>query len=212
MSGRIRQKHIEMLLSSLSPHPRPKLKFETYTLDAKSASYVLVTAGYTYDDVIGKRVIDLGCGTGILAIGAALMGANYTVGVDIDQDSIQVAKKNASSLGVDVHYVTGDIEAIHKSFDTALMNPPFGSWSRGADVRFLKKALNISAITYTLHKRSPTNRRFLTNIISSEKKIVDRIFELELSLPPTFTFHKKKKYLVKVDLYRIKNVERLEIL
>lgn len=196
-----------MLLSSLSPHPRPKLKFETYILDAKSAAYVLATAGCSYNDVTGKRVVDLGCGTGILAIGAALMGATYAVGVDIDRDSIQVAKKNACSLGVDVNYVAGDIEAIHRSFDTTLMNPPFGSWSRGADVRFLKKGLDVSAITYSLHKRSPVNRRFLTKMISSLGKSVDRIFELDLSLPPTFTFHQKKKYLVKVDLYRITNGE-----
>jgi putative methylase len=205
--GRIRQKHMEMILSSLSPHPRPKLKYETYTLDSKSASYVLSIAGHRYDDVTEKSVIDLGCGIGVLAIGAALIGAKYTVGVDIDRDSIQVAKENASKLGVDVNYVAGDIEAIHHSFDTALMNPPFGSWSRGADVKFLKKALDISTITYSLHKRTPTNRDFLKNQISSFGKIVDRIFELEISLPRTFTFHKKKKYLVEVDLYRIKSLK-----
>ena len=208
MRGRIRQKHMEMIFSSLSPHPKPKLKFETYTLDSKSASYLLSVAGHTYDDVTEKRVIDLGCGTGTLAIGAALMGAKCIVGVDIDRDSIRVAKQNASKLGLDVNYVVGDIEAIHNSFNTTLMNPPFGSWNRGADVKFLKKALDISTITYSLHKRTPTNRRFLENKISSFGKKIDRIFELELSLPRTFTFHKKKKYLVEVDLYRIKSLER----
>jgi putative methylase len=198
---------MEIVFSSLSPHPRPKLKFETYTLDSKSASYILSIAGYTYDDVTEKRVVDLGCGTGILAIGAALMDAKYTVGVDIDRDSIRVAKENASKLGVDVNYVTGDIESIHNSFDTTLMNPPFGSWSRGADVKFLKKALTISTITYSLHKRTPTIRHFLKNKISSFGKRVDRIFELEISLPRTFAFHKKKKYPVEVDLYRIKSLE-----
>ncbi len=179
------------------------MQFETYALDAKSAAYVLAIAGFSYDDVTGKRVVDLGCGTGILAIGAALIGASYAVGVDIDRDSIQVAKRNALRLGVDVNYVLGDIEAIHKPLDTTLMNPPFGSWNRGADVRFLKKGLDISAITYSLHKRSPTSRRFLTKMISSLGRTVDRIFELDLNLPPTFPFHQKKTYRVKVDLYRI---------
>jgi len=183
------------------------LQFETYTLDAKSAANVLVIAGYSYNDVMGKRVVDLGCGTGILAIGAVFMGASYVVGIDIDRDSIQIAKRNALRLGVDVNYVTGDIEAIHRSFDTTLMNPPFGSWSRGADVRFLKKGLDVSAITYSLHKRSPASRRFLTEMISSWGRNVDRIFELDLSLPPTFPFHQKKTYRVKVDLYRITSNE-----
>lgn len=199
---------MEIILSSLAPPPRPKLKLETYVLDAKSAAYVLTVAGYVYDDVVGKKVVDLGCGTGVLAIGAALLGAKFTVGVDIDGDSIHVAKENASQVGVDVNYITGDIAVIHNSFDTVLMNPPFGSWHRGADVNFLAKALNISAITYSLHKRSPGNRRFLTNKVSSLGGKVDRVFEVELRLPKTYPFHKKKTYPVKADLYRIQRVEQ----
>jgi predicted RNA methylase len=198
---------MEMILSSLAPHPRPKLKLETYVLDSKSASFVLTIAGYVYDDVIGKKIIDLGCGTGVLAIGAALIGAKFTVGVDIDRDSIQVAKENTAQVGVDVDYIMGDIAAIHNSFDTVLMNPPFGSWSRGADVNFLAKALNISTITYSLHKRSPGNRRFLANKVSSLGGRVDRVFELEIRLLKTYPFHKKKNYPVNADLYRIQRIE-----
>lgn len=208
MRGLVKQKQMEIILSSLAPHPRPKLKFETYVLDSKSASYVLSIAGYVYNDVVDKKIVDLGCGTGVLAIGAALIGAKFTVGVDMDRDSIQVAKENASKVGVDVNYVAGDIEVIHNSFDTVLMNPPFGSWSRGADVNFLAKAVDISAITYSLHKRSPGNRSFLTKKISSLGGTVDRIFEVEIRLPKTYRFHKKKNYLVKADLYRIQRVEQ----
>lgn len=206
--GLVKQKQMEMILSSLAPHPRPKLKLETYVLDSKSASYVLTMAGYVYDDVVGKTIIDLGCGTGVLAIGAALIGAKFTVGVDIDRDSIQVAKENASQVGVDVNYIAGDIAAIHHSFDTALMNPPFGSWSRGADVNFLAKALDISTITYSLHKRSPGSRRFLTDKVSSLGGKVDRVFEVTMRLPKTYPFHQKKNYLVNADLYRIQRAEQ----
>lgn len=189
-------------MSRLSPHPTPKLKLETYTLDSKSASRFLFIAGYLYDDIIDKRVIDLGCGTGVLAIGAALMGAKLVVGVDIDKDSIGIAKENAAKIGVGVNYVAADIEAVHDSFDTVLTNPPFGCWNRGVDVKFLKKALEISTTVYSLHKRSPTNRRFLGRKISSLEGKVDRIFELEINLSHTFKFHRKRSYPVKVDLYR----------
>lgn len=203
---RIRRKHIEILLSRLSPLPSPKLKLETYTLDPKSASKLLFTAGCLYDDVLNKRVIDLGCGTGVLAIGAALMGAKFVVGLDIDRDSVQVAEENAAKAEVDVNYVVGDIEAVHNSFDTALMNPPFGCWNRGADVKFLKKALSISTVVYSLHKRNPTSRRFLSRRIPSLAGRIDRVFELEVNLPHTFEFHRKSSYPVKVDLYRINSV------
>ena len=201
----IRQKHIEILLSKLSPPTKPKLKLETYTLNSKSASRILCIAGYFYNDLLDKKIIDLGCGTGILSIGAALIGAKSIVGVDIDADSIRIAKKNAVKIGVNVNYVVSDIEAIHNSFDTTLMNPPFGSWSRGADIKFLEKALKISPIVYSLHKRNPSTRRFLINKISYLGGQVDRIFEQEISIPLTFKFHRKNKYLVKADLYRIKS-------
>lgn len=45
-------------------------------------------------DVIGKRVLDVGCGTGILGIAALYKGAKYIMGIDIDPLAIENAKKN----------------------------------------------------------------------------------------------------------------------
>lgn len=206
--GHIKQKQLAILLSRLLPHPEPKIKFETYTLDSKSASQFLTIAGYINNDIIDKTIIDLGCGTGVLAIGAALIGAKFVVGVDIDKDGIQVAKKNTIKTGVDVNYIISDIKAIRDSFDTSLMNPPFGCWSRGADVQFLKKALEISNVVYSLHKRSNKNRYFLKRKIGSLGGGVNQIYELEIFLPHSFNFHKKKEYAVKTDLYRILSTEK----
>ena len=46
------------------------------------------------------RVLDYGCGSGILAIGAALMGAKQLDAVDIDPAAVQVTKENAQRNGV----------------------------------------------------------------------------------------------------------------
>ncbi|MCW8917866.1 MAG: 50S ribosomal protein L11 methyltransferase [Gammaproteobacteria bacterium] len=46
-------------------------------------------------DIAGKRVIDYGCGSGILAIAAALLGAAAVVGVDNDPQAITATKENA---------------------------------------------------------------------------------------------------------------------
>ena len=48
----------------------------------------------------GDRVLDLGCGSGILAIAALGLGAESAVGVDIDPKAVDVAYENAAMNGV----------------------------------------------------------------------------------------------------------------
>ena len=48
----------------------------------------------------GKRVIDVGTGSGILAIGAAMLGAEEVLAIDIDPDAVRVARENARINGV----------------------------------------------------------------------------------------------------------------
>ncbi|WP_010247849.1 50S ribosomal protein L11 methyltransferase [Acetivibrio cellulolyticus] len=49
----------------------------------------------------GDKVIDLGCGTGILSIIAAKLGAEAVTAVDIDEVAVKVAKENCAINGVD---------------------------------------------------------------------------------------------------------------
>jgi ribosomal protein L11 methyltransferase len=51
----------------------------------------------------GKRVLDYGCGSGILAIGAALCGAVTVDAVDIDPDAVSSAQANATANHVQIH-------------------------------------------------------------------------------------------------------------
>jgi ribosomal protein L11 methyltransferase len=48
----------------------------------------------------GKSVIDLGCGSGILAIGAVLLGAAPVTAVDIDPEAVRIARENFRENGV----------------------------------------------------------------------------------------------------------------
>jgi ribosomal protein L11 methyltransferase len=48
----------------------------------------------------GQTVLDVGCGTAILAISAILLGAEYAEAVDIDDNAVRVAKENAGVNGV----------------------------------------------------------------------------------------------------------------
>jgi ribosomal protein L11 methyltransferase len=52
---------------------------------------------------VGDRVLDYGCGSGILAIGAAKFGATQVVAVDIDTAAVDAASLNADANGVTLH-------------------------------------------------------------------------------------------------------------
>lgn len=57
--------------------------------------------------VDGKRVVDFGCGSGILAVAAALLGAQQVYAVDIDPQAIEATRRNADANGVDGVITTG---------------------------------------------------------------------------------------------------------
>jgi ribosomal protein L11 methyltransferase len=55
------------------------------------------------DAALWRRVLDYGCGSGILAIGAAMHGAQHIDAVDIDPAAIAATRANASANRVDLH-------------------------------------------------------------------------------------------------------------
>src|SRR5512139_1989130 len=54
----------------------------------------------------GERVLDYGCGSGILAIAAAKLGAAEVVGVDVDPQAISASRANARANGVVATFAT----------------------------------------------------------------------------------------------------------
>ena len=59
-------------------------------------------------DLHGRPVADVGCGSGILAVGACMMGADPVEAVDIDPIAVEVAKENAARNGVSFLALAGD--------------------------------------------------------------------------------------------------------
>jgi ribosomal protein L11 methyltransferase len=70
----------------------------------------------------GLRVLDYGCGSGILAIGAALHGARQTDAVDIDPAAVQATRENAQANGVAGAVTTGLPDLAHGTYDVVLAN------------------------------------------------------------------------------------------
>jgi len=157
-------------------------------------------AGFEHRD-LGGQVIDLGTGTGRLAIGAALIGAEMVLGVDIDKRAITLADENARKVGVDVEWVISDLDGVRGSFDAVVMNPPYGTRTPHNDTMFLLRALELAPVAYSIHKSS--TREFLMRFVGKKGWEVDGVRSMSMRIPHLFEFHRKKWEIIKVDLYRI---------
>jgi len=67
-------------------------------------------------------VLDVGTGSGILAIAAAKLGASRVVGTDIDADAVEVARENCEMNGVSAELVTTPLAEIPERFGVVLAN------------------------------------------------------------------------------------------
>ncbi len=70
----------------------------------------LAARGWTHDSA---RVIDAGCGSGILALSAALLGYRDVAGFDNDPEAVRVSEENAALNGLTgrVRFTTGDLQS-----------------------------------------------------------------------------------------------------
>ena len=69
----------------------------------------------------GRRVADVGCGSGVLAIAAARRGAEV-VAVDVDADAVAVTRENAARNGVDLDVRHGGVEVLDGPADVVVAN------------------------------------------------------------------------------------------
>ncbi len=73
-------------------------------------------------DMVGKRVLDMGCGTAVLGILAKMRGASYVEGVDIDEWAFNNARENAATNNVEITLKLGDATTLQGSFDIIIAN------------------------------------------------------------------------------------------
>ena len=69
----------------------------------------------------GETVLDYGCGSGILAIAAAKLGASEVAGIDVDPQAIAASRDNAKLNAVDARFDLPDA-ILHRSFDIVVAN------------------------------------------------------------------------------------------
>ncbi len=73
-------------------------------------------------DIVGKRVLDMGCGTAVLAILAKMRGAAYVEGIDVDEWAYSNALENAASNNVEINLKLGDASSIQGTLDIIIAN------------------------------------------------------------------------------------------
>jgi predicted nicotinamide N-methyase len=73
------------------------------------------------DIVLGKRVLDFGAGSGLVALAAAKAGATHVIAADIDPFAIAAIARNATVNGVAIETVTDDVIGGSELFDLILV-------------------------------------------------------------------------------------------
>lgn len=195
----MKKKELAILLEQVEDITEPDVTEEQYSTPATVASELLHFA-FMHDDIANRVVYDLGCGNGILGIGAKLLGAREVVGIDSDEKVIEVAQSNSKSLGVEVSFRRCDVREVEGKADTVVMNPPFGAQrkNRHADRFFLEKAFELAPVVYSIHNAG--SESFLSSFVPHAAIVrLPVVFPLKRR----FWFHKKEMKFIDVDICRM---------
>ncbi len=194
------KKELEILLERCNGFEKPSARLEQYVTPAPIAADLLNLA-VLKGDIAGKRVFDLGCGTGRLAIAASLLGAVSVTGFDIDPAALEIAGMNAERLDSVIKWRSLDAAALDEECDTVIENPPFGVKKKGADRAFLNASIKAGKVIYTMHKT--TTRDFIQDYIKRLGGVITDLATVDFDLPHSYGFHKKRVKRIEVDIYRI---------
>ncbi len=199
----MRLRTLEIALERLEGIGAPLASLEQYCTTPALAARLLYHA-WTRGDIEGKKVCDLGCGNGILACGAALLGASEVLGVEIDGAALEVARRNAEKLRLPIRFLCTSVasdEAFEGlEFDTVVMNPPFGAQARHADRPFIDRALRLAGVVYTVVNAGTLP--FMQEYVKGRAR-VDEAVRGALAIPRTFHFHREERREIRVEVLRL---------
>jgi len=119
-----------------------------------------------------RRVLDVGTGSGILAIAAARLGADQVVACDIDDEVCRVAAENVSANGVEgqVEVTRMPLETLPLAYDLVLAN--------------ILAEENVRLASELVRRLSPGGVLILSGILQEKEAFVVRGFQSYFSRPP----------------------------
>jgi len=185
------KKELSVYLSKLKKYRKPKLELEQYFTDPELVSEILWFA-YLNGDIENKIIADLGAGTGILGIGALLLGAKKVYFVEKDQEAVNILKENLNVIGLNNRFeiVVCDVLDFNTRVDIVISNPPFGIQSKELE-KFLMKFFEIADIFYSIFHIS--KKSYILSIIENKNWKVCYMKDSVLVLDKTYWFHEKEK-------------------
>jgi putative methylase len=185
----------------------PRAPLEQYRTPPEVAASLIHTADLQ-GDIDGRTVVDLGCGTGMLALAAALRGPERVLGLDLDPAPLATAEANEARIAstATVEWLRADATRAPLCPSkpvTVVMNPPFGAQTGNehADRAFLETTAEIASISYSIHNAG--SREFVESFAADNAGDVTHAFAVELDLPHQFEFHEAATETIDAEAYRI---------
>ena len=200
----INKGNLAILLSKLKTFEKPEIIKEQYQTESEIAAEVLWFA-LLNKDLPGKVVADLGCGNGILGIGALMLGAKKTFFVDSDNNALVLAKENVKNMKLqNAVFLKQDITEFKEKVDVVLQNPPFGVQMPHADRPFLEKAMQVAKTIYSFHKLE--SKDFIKTFAADHGFKIKTILKFRFPLKKTQFFHKKKTHIIDVGCWKLEKI------
>ena len=209
---KMKKKDIVSIIQNTESFNNPKVELEQYCIDAACAVDIIYFAGFEFNDISDKLIVDLGAGTGRLSFCSAFLNAKTVVSVDVDFNALTTLKMNAITLGLetlicpicsDIRHFEVSRADLFKNYDiTTIMNPPFGVQNKFADRAFLKKAFSFSDVVYSIHLAGEKNHQFISNYIKKFNWRIDNVLPFNMILENSFKFHTQKTKKIDVNVYR----------
>ncbi len=197
---------LERRLAEIRDFPDPSAELEQYRTPEGVAAHLLALADLQ-DDIDGRRVLDLGTGTGMLALGAALLEPARVLGIELDRSALHVARTNEETLapGTKVDWISGDARSVPVCLPdcTVVANPPFGAHvdNRHADREFLETVVAVASVSYTIHNEGSSE--FLEAFSMDNGGRVTHAYAIEFPIPRQFMHHEADRESIQAELFRI---------
>ncbi len=209
MKTGVSKRHLEIFLQKVPEMAVVSPKREQYKTPATLAADMLFAA-HALGALRGRSVLDLGCGTGILGLGAALLGATRVVAVDIEPILLAQGRKFAEKHQLDVEFLCADVRELElRGLENAvtIQNPPFGAQksNRMGDRAFLELAFAHSSEVFSLHLAK--TKPFLEKLGVACGFTLELLTIYDFPLKHQFSFHRKTKSSIQVGLFHFLPVE-----
>ncbi len=202
-----RKRDLEGQLAVVAGFENPRAALEQYPTPPSLAAHVIHLADLQ-GDLGGKTVVDLGAGTGMFALGAALRGPRRVIGLEVDGEPLRTAKANRKRVGTttEIHWLQADATRPPLALDepaTVVMNPPFGAQNgqEGADRGFLQTAAEIADVSYSVHNTG--SQAFIEAFAADNAGEVTHAFAADFEVDRQFDHHKEATKAIDTEVYRI---------